>query len=419
MARRALELPQIGRFEPFDAEFSIKQIRRNLSRKENLLEYFISTDQNGLKSVFIFVVTRTESHIFQRPLDDSFYVDLDVVSHYLHEFNPFSESHERYDSLKTSLYAIYEQLIKPVESVLKGKNLVIVPDEELAYLPFDALLSEYHPESILNYAGLDYLLKKYNITYLSNSLLIKKDQGASILFPTMDALVPDYKGLENADSQILKGAREEVEKLLEIVKGKSIHGNPDKNMVKGIMEDAEILHLAMHARSGTDAKGSPYFLLKANDSTQLDNRLFDYEINAMSITSPMVVLSSCRTGGGELELGEGIISLSRSFLLAGAESGIHTLWPVEDSRGPDLMLDFYRDLKQGRSKGRALSTAKKNYLINTPPSYTHPYYWAAYQVTGNPAPLRKLWKIAGLLVLILTITVGTSYFIRRSFRTRL
>ena len=174
----------------------------------------------------------------------------------------------------------------------------------------------------------------------------------------------------------------------------------------------------MHARSGKSTKGSPYFLLDAKEDTLFNNRLYDYEINALNISSPMVVLSSCRTGGGQLQSGEGIISLSRSFLLAGAESVVHTLWPVEDTRGPDLMLEYYHELKRGRSKSSALTLAKQNYLESTPPSYTHPYYWAAYQITGNPMPLCKPWRYLFYSGLILVIFLTTFYFIRRSLRAR-
>ena len=78
--------------------------------------------------------------------------------------------------------------------------------------------------------------------------------------------------------------------------------------------------------------------------------------------------------------------------MAGAQSVVHTLWPVEDASGPDLMVEYYRELKRGKSKSGALTRAKQQYLASTPPSYTHPYYWAAYQITGNPDPLSNPWK---------------------------
>jgi len=418
MEQLSQEYPQIGHFESIDAEFSVEQISQQLGRKENLVEYFISNKEHGSRNLFVFVVNRNGCHVHQDQIDSTFDGNLKIVLRNLHEFHPFRESLESYDSLKSALYKTYQKFVQPVESLFHGKNLVIVPDEELAYLPFDALLNHYTPETILNYAGLPYLMNIYDITYLYNSRLFKKVWSPTLQLPRLTALVPEYTAFGNADSLRLKGANEEVRQIFELVKGRNTRGDPDKTEVKRILEEGEIIHLAMHARSGKSTKGSPYFLLDANEDTLFNNRLYDYEINGLNISSPMVVLSSCRTGGGQLHSGEGIISLSRSFLLAGAKSVVHTLWPVEDTRGPDLMLEYYHELKRGRSKSSSLTVAKQNYLESTPPSYTHPYYWASYQITGNPVPLCKSWRYLFFPGLILVISLTALYFIRRSLRAR-
>jgi CHAT domain-containing protein len=43
------------------------------------------------------------------------------------------------------------------------------------------------------------------------------------------------------------------------------------------------------------------------------------------------------------------------------------------------MQEFYRNLKAGRGKAEALRDAQ----IATLAKYPHPYYWAAYQLTGE------------------------------------
>ena len=419
MEQLSLEHPQIGQFETFGTGYSMAQIRQNLRGKESLVEYFIANPgSSGSRRLFIFVVTKKECHFHQDQIDSTFHQELDIVLRNLHEFDPYRESPEHYDSLKTALFRIYQQFIKPVESLFKGEKLVIVPDEELAYLPFGALIDRYEPETILNYAGLPYLMNRYDISYVNNSQLLMKEGQPLLQFPRIISWVPDYTASGDTDSMALVGAAEEVQEILKILKGRSIAGNQHKDEAEKLLEEDAVIHLAMHARAGESAKGSPYFLLDALEDTLFNNRLHDYEINALTISSPMVVLSSCRTGGGQFQSGEGMISLSRSFLLAGAESVVHTLWPVEDARGPDLMLEYYRELKRGRSKSSALTRAKKQYLAGTPPSYTHPYYWAAYQITGNPAPLSNPWKFVVVPSVILAISLSIYLFIRRSFRAR-
>jgi len=419
MEQLSLDHPQIGQFKTFGTDFSMEQIRNNLRRKETLVEYFISNPgTTGSRRLFVFVVTKKECHLHQDQIDSTFYRELNMVFQYLHEFNPYRETPLRYDSLKRALFGIYQQFVEPVESFFMGKKLVIVPDEELAYLPFGALINRYEPETILNYAGLPYLMNQYDITYVYNSQLIKNERRTQLQFPRITAWVGEYATSTEASIRNLEGFSEEVREILKVVKGRIVPGNPDKGEAERLLEEDAIIHLAMHALAGEKAGGSPYFILGAKKDSLLTNHLYDYEINALTLSSPMVVLSSCKSGGGQLQGGEGIMSLSRSFLMAGAQSVIHTLWPVEDARGSELMVEYYRELKRGKSKSSALARAKQQYLANTPSSWTHPYYWAAYQVTGNPAPLISIWKLMVIPGLLLVISLSFYYFSRRSFLSR-
>ncbi|MBN3034106.1 MAG: CHAT domain-containing protein, partial [Bacteroidales bacterium] len=354
----------------------------------------------------------------QSTIDSSFYRDLDVVLKSLHGFDPYGVSIRSTDSLKRALFNLYQQLIQPVESVFKGKSVIIVPHEELAYLPFDALINRYEPETSLNFTAWPCLIHSYDISYLYNTQLIDSESNPGMRLPPLITWVPDYPGSGKGALRNLMGASEEVEEVLKITAGRRIHGNTGKTDARRILEEEAVLHLAMHTLTADPAGGSAAFLLKDEEDSIQDNRLHDYEINALALTSPMVVLSSCESGGGRLERGEGIMSLSRSFLLAGAESVVHTLWPVDDAMGPRLMVEFYRELKRGHSKSKSLSRAKKTFLASTPPTYAHPYYWAAYQVTGNPSSLVWNWKHIMIFGGILLFSLACYFFIRRSFLRR-
>ena len=111
----------------------------------------------------------------------------------------------------------------------------------------------------------------------------------------------------------------------------------------------------------------------------------------MSINSPMVVLSACNTGNGKLYNGEGLMSLARSFILAGVPSVIETLWPVEDVAGSKIMGDFYKYLSYGVPKKAALRLAKLEYINSTSPSFVNPRFWAAYTLMGDDSPIKKIW----------------------------
>jgi len=411
--------PQIGQFEFLTTDLSMERIRGTLKKKETLLEFFMSNSpETGRKQLLVFVVTRSELNFKQVRIDSSFSQKLEIIRNNLHGYNPYGETLQNYDSLKLALFGIYSQVVKPIESLFAGESILIVPDEELAYLPFDALLTHYKPEANLNYPGLPYLLHRYDLFYLTNSHLINRQKSMRARFPKINAWIPDYSS-SGADGPVnLPGAVEEVHAILKDTRGRSIRSFTDKAIAGKLLEEKAVIHLAMHALGTEGTSVSPYFLLDAEKDSLHSNRLFDYEINALSIVSPMVVLSSCETASGSLLPGEGIKSLSRSILQAGAGAVVHTLWQVDDVKGSNIMTEFYRQLKRGLSISNAMSEAKKHYLAHTPPIYTHPYYWATYQVTGNTTPLISPWRNAFLAVMILSFCIVCFYLMRRNFLAR-
>lgn len=94
----------------------------------------------------------------------------------------------------------------------------------------------------------------------------------------------------------------------------------------------------------------------------------------------LVVFSACDTGNGEIEAGEGVVSLRRSVEEAGARSSITSLWPVPSASTTILMADFYARLGAGQSKSEALRQAKLA-LMKTSPD---PVHWAGFLLAGEP-----------------------------------
>jgi len=419
--RQLLEdFPNISQFEPTRTDFTLKQIRRSLKRNETLIEYFMDgAPSSGTEQLYTFVLTKKDCQVFQSDLDSTFYRNLQTMTRNLHEFVPYEETPERFNSLKQALFAMYQDLIQDLEASLNERNLIIVPDEELNYIPFDALITELEPESIANYAGVAYLLHKYNISYVYNSQLIAHSPSRFWRFPEVTAWIPGYAAAKNNTFDRLKGAEDEVQDIFDITPGRKVRKDMAKQDLMEVLEENSILHLAMHSLAADNTMNSPYFILDSVQDPLLTHQMHDYEINALRVASPMVVLSSCETAGGELRMGEGIMSLSRSFLQAGASSVIHSLWPVEDVKSRDIMVGFYREIKKGHSKSTALSRVKKQYISEQPPFYTHPYYWAALQITGNTSPLHAQRRASlglGSVLLALLIFYGVKRlsFLRRN-----
>ena len=65
----------------------------------------------------------------------------------------------------------------------------------------------------------------------------------------------------------------------------------------------------------------------------------------------LVVLSACETVVGKEQGHEGLIGLTRAFQYAGARTVASTLWRVVDQTTAELMIRFYRHLRDGKGQG--------------------------------------------------------------------
>jgi CHAT domain-containing protein len=101
----------------------------------------------------------------------------------------------------------------------------------------------------------------------------------------------------------------------------------------------------------------------------------------------LVVLSACQTGVGMVSSGDGVYSMRRALVLAGAESQVVSLWSVNDASTRVLMRDYYEELARGTGRAEALRRAQLHMLHQ--PRYAHPYYWAAFIPAGDWRPLDK------------------------------
>lgn len=147
---------------------------------------------------------------------------------------------------------------------------------------------------------------------------------------------------------------------------------------------ADLIYLAAHGLAGADDGIDDSFIALADKNlTARDVQ----HLSEFNFKTQLVVMSACQTGLGRVKE-FGVIGLARTFLDAGAQNAVMTLWNVDDQSTSILMAEFSRGLATA-PPAVALRNAQRT--LRRDPRYAAPFYWAGFSVYGNeivgpPAP---------------------------------
>jgi len=111
------------------------------------------------------------------------------------------------------------------------------------------------------------------------------------------------------------------------------------------------------------------------------------EIAMLDINADFVNLSACETGLGKIYGGEGVVGLTQSFLIAGANGLSVSLWQVADESTMQFMIGIYELVEEeGYSYDRAVTEMKRRFIARTNDNrldYSEPFYWAPFVYYGE------------------------------------
>ena len=294
---------------------------------------------------------------------------------------------------------LYRSLIEPVGR-LKAK-VVIIPDEELSYLSFDALKNSNN----------EYLIREHIIRFdLSGTLMYEHTKIKTVEVDTASAFLPTYRNSELAE---LSNSVNDV-KSLQQTNNLIMYSDAETSrpLFMKTLQESDLVHFGGHAIL-VDEDNQYSHLALIGDTDDVTNVISLGDLYSMNNISSLIALPACNTGAGSLLQGEGISSLARGFFYAGANSVISSLWSVNDRSTSQIMDSFYTHLESGHSTSEALRLAKLNYLETAPDFLKHPYMWSGLILTGSDSiiefsnPIHFLIKLALALVCMLTI----GYFI--------
>jgi CHAT domain-containing protein/Tfp pilus assembly protein PilF len=383
---------------------SINEIQKKLSRQQAIVEFTLADS-----TLYAFAITKGNKQLVTTSIDTSFSINLQLLRTELSGKNFNNYSGTDFKAFVRASVNLYRTLLLPIQSLIKGKELIIIPDGELGYLSFDVLLTSMPDTTKSVYKKLPYLIKESALTYAPSAttffdelnLKSTKNNGGILAFG------PDY-GSENSvldqkdeGGKLLRNSlpnltntQDEIKSLQDYFNVKAYLGeNATESAFKKNAADYRVLHLAMHTIiNNENPLYSKLIFFKPKGDTLDDGMLNASELINMELHADMAVLSACNTGSGKMRKGEGIMSLSRDFFYAGVPGIIMTAWAVEDRSGVKLMEYFYKYIAQGKPRHEALRLAKIEYLNNCDKLTSHPHYWASYMNVGDISPLEGFGK---------------------------
>jgi CHAT domain-containing protein len=393
-------------------------IQKKIKPEEVVFSYSLNLpDSTTEGSLFIFVISKKSCQFMKQPVNFQTIEDIKKVYAAISNNQFLRSGLQEFSDYCVSSFRLYQQLIYPFREMIRDKSIMVIPDGLLSYLPFEALLTNTPPVNTIHFYDLPYLILDHPVSYSYSSKLMYLKSSKHIPFITRAlAFSPVYPFdyILNNDTislPAIPGIYEEVNYLRHKVNTVTFSG--EKATEKKFREESgkfDILHLAMHTliNDSLPMLSRLAFSQGNRDSLNNDGWLTTSDIYNLHFNAKMVVLSACRSGSGNFKNGEGIMSLARGFFYAGCPSVLMSLWDVEDLSASRIMKSYYRNLKQGKTKDRALQEAKIMYLKEADPLTSHPHFWLGMIVIGNPEPLfhgyEKYFLIAiGILLLILTI----------------
>ena len=319
--------------------------------------------------------------------------------------------------------------------------------DKVSKLVFDASLKNYIKDYKTIYVSADYKLQKIPITLLRDPIskkylsdyqnfilvnggkdLISNNLSKSSKSNSVIVSNPNYSNLKNLvklnnssfgniksnlrSKQLLsrnweyrEGFEKEGKEIERILDGDLITWNFATTDAVLKIKSPKILHIITHGFYFPKTEASEKALTRsgivlagANDANILeDGYLTALEMSTIDLEgTELVTISACESGEGDLRPYESLNGLRRSLFIAGAKSTLLSLWKVDDEATTEFMIDFYKNLKKGMHKNKALSLTQKNFrdgIIKSKSGddwtdWTNIFYWGAFQISGDMSPIK-------------------------------
>jgi len=306
------------------------------------------------------------------------------------------DMHRLNEQRESTLKKLYSILIEPVADLLPTKT-----DQELTIVPYGPLFMV--PFAALQAADGQYLVEKYTLNFLPAIAVLRATQEiASEVAAAPDTLLAFGNPITEQNKFLgkLPYAEKEVKKVATYFDPAStkmeVGDAATKSKFRELASKYSFIHLATHGLvDELHPMDSSVVLAPSNG----DDGLLSVKdiLELPSLKSKLIVLSACQTGRGQIT-GDGVIGLSRAFIIAGTPSILVSQWNVDDVMTEYQMGLLYDEMikQSDKNKARSLRNAQLKTIQFMEKGLTsrdadptakklraNPRYWAAFQLIGE------------------------------------
>ncbi|MEN0060863.1 MAG: CHAT domain-containing protein [Myxococcota bacterium] len=292
--------------------------------------------------------------------------------------------------------------------VTRAPRVIISPDGLLAHVPFQLVIGRAS-DDVWNLPRIAYLTSGRERPFLgawdaetTNPLAVFDiDYGTGRPWGRLPGTVAEGESIAAAfpDTQVLRGAEATEAAVAKVSRPQFLHiashgffeANLEPTLQRSFTSDdrglgrpkngnAPVEPLATGVTDIADLRSGVVFAganLEGNVTTAAEWSNRDLR------GTRLVVLSACETGLGEIRNGDGVHGLRRALVLAGTQTQVLSLWKVDDKATQVLMTEFYAQLAKGKGASESLFEAQR--AVRTTEGFGHPFYWAAFTLSGRPA----------------------------------
>ncbi len=401
--RRAQSEPVPSRPQPLP----LSEIQKEILDADTLL----LTYSLGKKKSYIWWVTPTSLGSSPLPAGE----EIEKKSRLYRELLSRSRGRGVQGQLETIGASLSEMLLGPVQDQIQGRTLLLVGEGEIQLLPFGALpipsgggrlLVEdsavvYLPSlsmlQALRRAGEERPNAPNQLVVMADAVFNRDDprvggspqpesegsggaekSGSAVLDEPQDVVLNFDRLLFTRDEAHFVASTQSTQSL------QVLGLNATREFAMRRLGSFRILHIATHSRlhPRLPELSALVFSLYDRQGRLRDGLWRAHEIYRSNLQAELVVLSACNTGLGPTVIGEGVLGLARSFLHAGAERVVVSLWSVDDESTAYLMERFYQEMfEYGKRPSAAMQAAQTHMWRET--RWKAPYYWAGFVFHGE------------------------------------